>query len=87
MEPSRLTKRVVEFYEYRGKAKTGAMNCESVMQEDLDAAAITQAHITERKTFRLNNVLYWKVGLREKRKKTRTVWSDAGNKEGPSLSR
>lgn len=28
MEPSRLTKRVVEFYEYRGKAKTGAMNCE-----------------------------------------------------------
>lgn len=28
MEPSRLTKQVVEFYENRGKAKTGTMNCE-----------------------------------------------------------
>lgn len=50
----------------------GAVGITQAHITESDAAGITQAHITERKTFRLN-VLYRKVGLREKRKKTRTV--------------
>lgn len=42
-----------------------------------DAAGVSQTGITDRKTFSHNhNVFRWKVGKREKGKKTRTVWSE-----------
>ena len=79
MEPTRLTKQIVEFYENRSKAKTETMKWISAIKEDLDAAGIIQADIVDRKTFR-QKVFDWKVGQREKRKKTGTAWSDERKK-------
>lgn len=64
-ESSRLTKKYFEFYDNWSKDIF-------VIKEDLDAASIVQADITNRKTTR-HNVFDWNVNQKEKRKKIETV--------------
>lgn len=73
MEPTRLTKQIVEFYENRSKAKTETIKWIAAIREDLKDAGIVQTDILNRKTFR-QKVFDWKVGQRQKR--TGTTWTE-----------
>ena len=75
MKPTRLTKQIVEFYENRSKAKVETIKWIAAVKEDLREANITQADILDRKIFR-QKIFDWKVGQREKRKRTGAIWSD-----------
>lgn len=70
MEPTKLTKQIVDFMNLEGQE--GIINWISTIKEDIDAAAISQVDISDRKPFR-QMLLYGKVGQRVKRKRTVTV--------------
>lgn len=53
----------------------------SATKEDLDAAGVTHVDITDKTNIR-HIVFDWKVNLSEKRKNTRTVWSDGRKRAG-----
>lgn len=75
MDPTRLTKQIVEFYENRSKAKVETIKWIAAVKEDLKLAGITQTDILDRKTFR-RKVFDWKVGQREIVKRNGVAWSD-----------
>ena len=51
MDPTRLTKQIVEFYENRSRAKLETIKWIAAIKEDLKAAGITQIDISDRNTF------------------------------------
>lgn len=75
MAPTRLTRRIVEYYENRSKAKIDPIKWIAAIKEDLKDASITQSDVTDKNTFR-QKIFDWKVGQREIRKRTGTPWSD-----------
>ena len=75
MNPSRLTKQIVEFYESRSKAKVETIKWIAAIKDDVKAAGITQTDISDRKIYR-QKIFDWKVGQREIIKRSGTAWSD-----------
>lgn len=75
MDPSRLTRQIVEFYENRSKAKVETIKWIAAVKEDLKSAGITQTDIQDRKTFR-QKIFDWKVGQRENTRRPGAAWSD-----------
>ena len=75
MDPTRLTKQIVEFYETRSRAKVETIKWIAAIKEDLKASGITQTDIFNRNTFR-QKIFNWKVGQGEPGKRTGTTWSD-----------
>lgn len=70
MEPTKLTKEIVDFMNLEGQE--GIINWISTIKEDIDAAEISQVDISDRKPFR-QIILDGKVGQGLKRKRNVTV--------------